>query len=87
MILPMLGLAYYLSGTKDEAAWAHPKDDLHALSAMQAVKGNEDNKIRFHGTPQEIFNNFASKKNEENGQREMSYKEFMHALTSFNYLS
>lgn len=85
MILPMLGLAFILSGTKDEAVWCHPNDDLHHLSAMQAVKGNEDNKIRFFGSPQEIFNNFASKRNEENGQTEMSYKEFLHALTSFNY--
>jgi hypothetical protein len=89
MILPMLGLAYFLSGTKDEAAWCHPHvhDDLHALSAMQAVKGNEDNKIRFFGSPQEITEPLYNQRNEENGQTEMSYKEFLHALTSFNYTS
>jgi len=64
LILPMLGLAYYLNKKSEEftqTAWCHPQEHGHALSALQAIQGNEDNKIRFFGSPQEIFKQFATK--------------------------
>lgn len=53
-------------------------------STSQINRGNEDNKIRFFGAPQEIFKHFGSCDGDD-GNLEMSYGEFLKALTPFNY--
>lgn len=47
-------------------------------------KGNKENKIRFFGTPKQIYNTFANQRDDD-GKLAMSYKEFFNALCPYNY--
>lgn len=50
----------------------------------ESVKGTKENKIRFFGTPTQIFKNFSTVKDED-GNDAMTYQDFFNALTPFNY--
>lgn len=65
------------------------KSDLDLAFAAQASpkeneKGNKENKVRFFGTPQQIFKHFATMKDED-GEEAMSYQDFFNALTPYNF--
>ena len=55
-----------------------------ALEYADRIRGNYENKIRFFSPPEKIFEVFATKQ-EADGGLKMSYKDFMHTLTPFNY--
>ena len=60
--------------------------ECEGLSRPEKIRGIYLNKIRFFSPPEKIFETFASIKNEESGRLEMSYGDFFHALTPFNYM-
>lgn len=68
-LLPSLALTSYLFVKKQETAQAV------APSRSDNDKGNKENKIRFFGTPKQIYRQFATKE-DENGFLAMSYAEF-----------
>ena len=78
LMLPVMGLAYMLSQYNQKS------NECAKASVSQTNKGNEDNKIRFYGSPQEIFKHFATCDGDD-GNLEMSYAEFLKSLTPFNY--
>lgn len=47
-------------------------------------RGNKQNKVRFFGTPSNIFKEFASKE-DDSGALAMSYEEFFESLCPYNY--
>lgn len=46
------------------------------------IWGNYENKIRFFAAPEKMFEVFANLKHKD-GSTEMSYAEFLHALTPY----
>jgi len=68
-LLPTLALTSYLFVKKQNLAHAA------APSRSDNDRGNKDNKIRFFGTPKQIYRQFATKE-DENGFLAMSYAEF-----------
>jgi hypothetical protein len=68
-MLPIMGMAYMLSQYNKQ-------NECAKASVAQTNRGNEDNKIRFFGTPQDIFKHFASCDGDD-GNLEMSYGEFL----------
>ena len=77
-ILLGTALTSYLYLHNSEMAFALKPTD------MENSKGNKQNKVRFFGTPQQIFRQFSTLKDED-GNDAMSYKDFFHALTPYNY--
>ena len=65
----------YLYGQKDETAQAAVKNKLDD-------KGKKENKIRFFGTPRQIYNYFAEHE-EEDGSQTMTYSNFFRCLTPY----
>jgi hypothetical protein len=53
-------------------------------SEKEDSQGNKQNKVRFFGTPQQIFKQFASAKDDD-GEDAMSYQDFYKALTPYNF--
>lgn len=47
-------------------------------------QGIKENKVRFFGTPKEIYKQFASIEDSE-GEKAMSYEDFFRALTPYKY--
>ena len=58
LILPTMLASAYLYGQKDETAQAAGKNKLDD-------KGKKENKIRFFGTPRQIYNYFAEHEEED----------------------
>lgn len=85
MVLPMLALTAYLYNNMENKPSLCHKAHGCAASSRQMKKGMDENKVRFFGNPEQIFKRFASKGNEDSQGLEMSYKEFFHALTPYNY--
>ena len=77
-LLPTLALTSYIAVKKQEMAHAA------APSKAEDGKGNKENKIRFFGTPKQIYTTFASQE-DDNGFLAMSYEEFFKALCPYNY--
>lgn len=79
LILPTLLVSAYLYGKQDEtpamAAEPDKKND---------DRGKKENKVRFFGAPKEIYNYFATNK-EDDGSMSMSYQDFFRCLTPYQY--
>lgn len=81
MAAAFLGIGAYMfkKGNVQMAEAAAP-----TTTAKENLIGNKENKIRFYGTPQEIFRQFATKEGYD-GSLRMSYEELLNALTPYNY--
>jgi len=77
-MLPIMGLGYMLSKYNNKS------NECAKASVAQTSRGTEDNKIRFFGSPQDIFKHFATCDGDD-GNLEMSYAEFLKTMTPFNY--
>ena len=55
-------------------------------STADRIRGNYENKIRFFASPEKIFEVFSTEQ-EDNGALQMSYSDFLRALTPYNYAS
>lgn len=76
----LLGTAFtsYLYLHNSEMAFAaQPSEKDHN-------QGTKQNKVRFFGTPQQIFKQFSSLKDED-GEDVMSYQDFYNSLTPYNF--
>lgn len=51
-------------------------------SRQDRIRGNYENKIRFYAAPEKMFEVFAGQKMED-GNFEMSFADFLHALTPY----
>lgn len=80
-MLPIMGLTYMMSQYNQKSNECTGRIPVAAVN-----RGNENNKIRFYGTPQQIFTHFATCDGDD-GNLEMSYGEFLRALTPFNHVT
>jgi hypothetical protein len=55
-------------------------------STAERIRGNYENKIRFFAAPEKIFETFANIR-EPDGGVFMSYKDFFHSLTPYNFVA
>ena len=60
------------------------KNECEELSRAERIRGNYENKIRFFSPPEKTFEIFAHDKSED-GELEMSFADFLRAVTPFNY--
>ena len=74
----MMGLSFFMY------QYTEKMNECAKASVAQNNKGNEDNKVRFFGTPENIFKHFATCDGDD-GNLEMSYQEFMKSLVPYNY--
>lgn len=70
--------SYLYLNQSDLAFAAQPSENDYNL------RGNKENKVRFFGTPQQIYQQFATELDED-GKKAMSYEDFFKALTPYNY--
>ena len=73
------------------AAYLYKKDfmiqpALCEASTADRIRGNYENKIRFFAPPEKIFEVFATNQQEDGGLQ-MSYSDFLRALTPFNQIA
>lgn len=73
-----MALTSYLYYNKDELAFAE------CPTRAENTNGVKENKVRFFGTPRQIYKTFASQEDDD-GQLAMSYDELFKAFTPYNY--
>ena len=76
MALGPLAVAVYLA-TEEE------KPNLCEASRADRIRGNYENKIRFFASPEKVFEVFSTQEDEK-GDTQMSYSDFLHTLTPYN---
>lgn len=69
-------LAYYVANQEEEKNLCEP-------SRADRIRGNYENKIRFFASPEKVFEVFATEEDEE-GNTQMSYCDFLECLTPYN---
>lgn len=77
-LLPTMALTAYLFVKKQETT------NAVAATKTENERGTKENKVRFFGSPKQIFSTFASKE-DDNGFLAMSYEEFFKSLCPYNY--
>lgn len=58
--------------------------ECEEASRTEKIRGNYENKIRYFAPPEKMFEIFSTVKTED-GEMRMSYFDFFHTMTPFNY--